>query len=355
MATDDPLTTDESTTAGEETSPFRSRSEYDATMADVFEEMMEVWVIAPMKIIWNDLRGRIGISIVIFYILMGTVGVVYWPEPRTAAAPRLLQPFELLRYPLGTTGFGQDLLGLMIHSTPAMLKMILAGAVFGGVMGIAVGMVSGYMGGTVDKVLMTITDTLGSIPGLPLLLILVALIEPTNPWLVGMILNIQGWAGGSRGIRGQTLALRNKEYVEASRAMGQSTSNVLFKEILPELMPMIMIGFLGGATSIISASVGLYFLGILPYTTQNWGVVLNTAYQQSGALYNLEAAHWLLVPLFTITLLNFGFVLLAQSLDQVFNPRVRARHEARKQSPEEEAPEGDEEFSDDAAAHVGVQ
>lgn len=348
--------TDDKTFEGEESSPFTSRAEYDATTADLIEELIEVWVVAPMKVIWNDIRGRFGIMIIAVYILMGTFGVAFWPVPNMAQGPRLVQPFESMRYPLGTDAFGQDLFGLMIHSTPAMLKMILSGAIFGGVMGIAVGLIAGYMGGTVDKVLMTVTDTFGSIPGLPLLLILVALIEPTNPWLVGIILNIQGWAGGSRGIRGQTLALRNKEYVEASRAMGQSTSNVLFKEILPELMPMIVIGFLGGATSIISASVGLYFLGILPYSNQNWGVVLNQAYMQSGALYSLEAAHWLLVPLFTITFLNFGFVLLAQSLDQVFNPRVRARHEARKQSADD-GPEGpeSEEFADDAATHVGVQ
>ncbi|SNZ17056.1 peptide/nickel transport system permease protein [Natronoarchaeum philippinense] len=348
--------TDDTTYDGEESSPFTSQAEYDATAADVFEELIEVWVVAPMKVIWNDIRGRFGILIIAIYLLMGTVGVAFWPTPSLSQAPRLVQPFENMRYPLGTDAFGQDLLGLMIHSTPAMLKMILSGAIFGGVMGIAVGLVAGYMGGTVDKVLMTVTDTFGSIPGLPLLLILVALIEPTNPWLVGIVLNIQGWAGGSRGIRGQTLALRNKEYVEASRSMGQSTSNVLFKEILPELMPMIVIGFLGGATSIISASVGLYFLGILPYSTQNWGVVLNQAYMQSGALYSLEAAHWLLVPLFTITFLNFGFVLLAQSLDQVFNPRVRARHEARKQSADDgpQGPQNDE-FADDAATQVGVQ
>lgn len=349
--------TDEPSIDREESSPFRSQAEYDATAADVFEELIEVWVLAPLKVIWNDVRGRFGILIVVAYLLMGTVGVTFWPTPNMAQGPRLVQPFDTMQYPLGTDAFGQDLLGLMIHSTPAMLKMIAAGAVFGGCMGIAVGLVSGYMGGTIDKVLMTVTDTFGSIPGLPLLLILVALIEPTNPWLVGIILNVQGWAGGSRGIRGQTLALRNKEYVEASRAMGQSTSNILFKEILPELMPMIMIGFLGGATSIISASVGLYFLGILPYSNQNWGVVLNQAYMQSGALYSLEAAHWLLVPLVTITFLNFGFVLLSQSLDQVFNPRVRARHEARKRGGSEGPtdPDGDEEFADDAATHVGVQ
>jgi len=234
------------------------------------------------------------------------------------------------------------MLALMVHSTPVMLKMMIAGAIFGNFVGITLGMVSGYYGGTIDKVIMTFTDTIGSIPGLPLLLILAAILEPRNPFLIGIILNINGWAGGARGIRSQVLPLVDEEYVEASRAMGEPVSNILLKEILPNLLPLIFIGFLGGATSVITASVGLYFLGILPFTTQNWGVVLNYAYQRSGAIYSLQSAHWLLVPLLTITGLTFGLTLLAQAFDQVFNPRVRARHLGRKRSAgDEQAAEKD--------------
>jgi peptide/nickel transport system permease protein len=77
---------------------------------------------------------------------------------------------------------------------------------------------------------------------------------------------------------------------------------------------------------VISASVGLYFLGVLPFSTLNWGVTLNSAFESSGALYSTQAIHWLLVPLVTIVGLTLGLTLLAQAFDQVFNPRVRARH-----------------------------
>jgi len=358
MATDESQSDAEPPTEGDPTdqSPFTSTAEYDTSLDDLLLELLDIWVISPVKVLWDDYRGRVGLLVVLFYIGMGTIGTILVPFPEWLGAERLIQPFETMEHPLGTDGQGQDLLGLMVHATPDMLRMVFAGAVFGGVMGIAVGLVSGYMGGTVDKVLMTITDTVGSIPGLPLLLILVAIIEPSNPYLVGIILNVQGWAGGARGIRAQTLPLRNKEYVEASQAMGQSTSNVLFKEILPELLPMIFIGFLGGATSIINASVGLYFVGVLPFTTMNWGVVLNHAYESSGALYSPEAAHWLLVPLVTITGLNFGFVMLAQAFDQVFNPRVRARHERRKRSDDEgRLTTEDEDSATDISDKIGIQ
>jgi peptide/nickel transport system permease protein len=333
MASDDAQT---DAAGGPDDSPFTTTAEFETSASDRVLELLDIWIISPAKVLWDDYRGRTGLLLVSIYILMGTVGVSVIRFPEMFQGPRLVQPFENMAYPLGTDGQGRGMLALMVHATPAMLKMVISGTLFGGVMGIAVGMTSGYMGGTVDKVLMTVTDTVGSIPGLPLLLILVAIIEPTNPWLVGIILNVQGWAGGSRGIRAQVLPLRNKEYVEASKAMGESTSNLLFKEILPELLPMIFIGFLGGATGIINASVGLYFIGVLPYSNLNWGVVLQSAYSQSGALYSPQAAHWLLVPLVTITGLNFAFVMLAQAFDQVFNPRVRARHERRKRSEEQE-------------------
>lgn len=325
----------------DDSSPFQAQSEYDASPMDIYQQAVEDWVVAPLKVLWSDYRGRVGICIVVFYLLIGTVGAALYPETGTYDGPFLQQAFQSLDYPLGTDGSGQDLAALMINATPDMFRMMFAGAIFGNSMGVIIGLISGYTGGTIDKVLMTITDTLMSIPGLPLLLILTAIIEPTNPYLIGVILNIQGWAGGARGIRSQVLPLRNKEYVEASRALGQSKSNILLKQVLPDLLPYITIGFMNGATTVITASVGLYFLGVLPYTSENWGVVLNDAYTSSGAMYSLEAAHWLLVPLVTISGLTFGLTLLAQSFDQVFNPRVRERHLARKQD-DPEAEQEDE-------------
>jgi peptide/nickel transport system permease protein len=331
-------------------SAFTAEADFEQTTLDYLEEQFDKWIGAPFKILWSDYRGKVGIFVVVLYVLMGTVGPMVVRPPEANQGLPLVQPFQNMAFPLGTDGLGQDLLALMVHATPAMLKMMLAGAIFGNFVGITLGMISGYYGGTVDKVIMTFTDTIGSIPGIPLLLILAAILEPRNPFLVGVILNINGWAGGARGIRSQVLPLVDEEYVEASRAMGEPVSNILLKEILPNLLPLIFIGFLGGATAVITLSVGLYFLGILPFTTLNWGVVLNYAYKQSGAMYSIESAHWLLVPLVTITGLTFGLTLLAQSFDQVFNPRVRARHLGRERSAEAE--EEEEKDVDAAAAHT---
>jgi peptide/nickel transport system permease protein len=312
--------------SGEDSTPFDAVSESDPTTVDLIQGVFVDWVYAPLRVVWDDYRGRTGLIMVLIYLFAGVAITQVWPQPSPYQAPALVQPMEQLRYPFGTDNLGQDLFGLMVHATPAMFKMIIAGVVVGNTLGIVAGLVSGYVGGNVDRAIMTATDVLISIPGLPLLLLLSAILEPRNPYLVGVILSINAWPAQARGLRSQVLPLRDEEYVESSRSMGLSTSNILIKDILPNLAPLIAIGALGGATSVITQSVGLYFLGILPFTNLNWGVVLNQAYETSGALYSLEAAHSLLVPLLTITGLTFAFTMLAQSLDQVFNPRVRARH-----------------------------
>jgi peptide/nickel transport system permease protein len=87
-----------------------------------------------------------------------------------------------------------------------------------------------------------------------------------------------------------------------------------------------MINMVNAARGVIFASVGLYFLGILPFSGLNWGVMMNLAYTAAGSLYTWSSAHWLLLPMITIVWLSFGLIMFGQAADKVFNPRLRARH-----------------------------
>jgi peptide/nickel transport system permease protein len=121
------------------------------------------------------------------------------------------------------------------------------------------------------------------------------------------------------------LTIREESYVEAARCIGITTPTIVREEILPNIMPYVMISFVGAARYVIFASVGLYFLGILPFTTLNWGVMMNIAYRGTGALYTLNGAHTILFPMAAIVILSYGLILLSQGMDRLFNPRVRAR------------------------------
>ena len=318
-------------------SAFVSESDYTMSRADEIRELSDRKFYAPLKILMADYRGVFGLGILLLYIGMGTVGVALYPEPEPGDL--YLYPwFQTLEYPLGTDAVGKDLLGMVIHATPRMLQMMLGGAIFAIAMSVGVGTVAGFKRGTTDRVLMTITDTAMNLPSIPLLLVLVAVLQPENPFLIGVILSINRWAGGARSIRAEVLSLRQADYVEATRAMGISTSRNIQTNIVPSLLPLIMIRLMGTLRWVIFAAVGLYFLNVLPVNFLNWGVMLNTAYEHVSFV-NLSGMHYLWVPLIVISLFGIGTTFLAQGFDRVFNPRLRAKH-ARSISGDAEEGEG---------------
>ena len=302
-----------------------SGSSADVTRKERLKEIYEAQIRTPAVIAWSDWRTRFGLLIIGVYLLMGLVAVLgLWREPSTSQAPRYLTLFENMNYPLGTTASGTDLMALIIHSTPSILIMITAGAVWATVIAVIIGTVAGYKGGRVDRGLMSFSDLVMAIPGLPLVIILAVTLNPENPVLLGVIINISYWAGLGRSLRSQVLTIRENNYVEASRTMGISTPRIIIKDVIPNLMPYVTVNFVFAARYVVFASIGLFFLGVLPYSVQNWGVTLNYAYS-GGALFTWEAAHWLLFPMIAIMGLSLALILLGQGMDRVFNPRVRTR------------------------------
>lgn len=296
-----------------------------ATRGELYREWLDVAVLAPIRVVWDDWRTKIGTLIILFYILLGTVGILLVSAPSQGQGPRLEGAFQSTSYLLGTNNLGTSLLSEVVYATPPMLKMVVAGAVFSTIVATVIGTISGYKGGTVDSVLTTLTDIAMTIPGLPLIILLAAVFEPQSPYVIGILLTINAWAGLARAIRSQVLSIRDYSYVEASRIMGAPTSKILTDDVLPNIMPYVLINFVNSARGVIFGSVGLYYLGVLGGVENNWGIMLNDAYR-NGAIYSTDAVHWLLIPMVTVVTLSFGLVLFAQGTEKLFNPRIRARH-----------------------------
>ncbi|UPM44302.1 ABC transporter permease [Halocatena salina] len=327
----DPQTTDRDvrTDGGNVSSPFEIVSEYEESRRDRYRKLYDAYVHAPVAIVWRDWRARIGFTLVLFYLLMGLVGPLLIEPTEVTEGPALVQPFENWAYPLGTDNMGRDLLSQTVHSTTTILKMITSGALFTVGFGTIVGALAGYKGGIVDTILSSITDVFINLPGFPLVMILAALLPiGGNPYMVGILLSVGAWGGLARAIRSQVLTIRHEAFVEAARGMGIPTHRIVFKEIIPHLMPYVVINLTNAARRVIFEAVALYFLAILPFKSSslNWGVMLNQAYAKNAYL-TAEALHWFLVPMIAIVGISVGLILLGQSLDRVFNPRVRARHE----------------------------
>ncbi|ACV12749.1 binding-protein-dependent transport systems inner membrane component [Halorhabdus utahensis DSM 12940] len=338
----------------------------EVTLRDKAQEFYRNRIYEPGIVVLDDWRFIAGGLILLMYVLVATIGVWLVPYPEIHLTPELnLAPafnwhslvniggfnlayptFHDLSYPLGTTKTGRSIFGLLVHSTPKMMIMVISGGAFATIVATILGTVAGYKGGRVDGAISMFIDIAMTIPGLPLVMVLALafqdlevlgigigfaqlgqLPEPLNvlrPATIGMIIMINYWGGLGRAIRSQVLTLRQENYVEASRTMGVSTWKIILKDVIPNLMPYILINFVNAARFVVFSAVGLYFLGVLPTDVANWGVMISDAYGQ-GAIAGLSIWNWLFPPVFAMLFLALGLILLSQSLDRVFNPRVRTK------------------------------
>ncbi|AEH38386.1 ABC transporter permease subunit [Halopiger xanaduensis] len=304
---------------------FGEEDVIDVDRKDVLYRKFDRSFYAPAKIVLSDWRGLLGTAILAGFVLIALFGERFVPSP-TATFDRWVSPLDFNpAHPLGTTNGGQDLLSLMVHGTSPVLIMITVGAFATVTLGVSIGATAGFRGGNTDRLLMTLCDIIVSVPGLPLIIVIAAIVEPRHPAMVGLVLSVAAWGGLGRSIRSEVLKVRSQEYVEASRAMGVNTFSIILKDILPNIWPYILINLANNARNIIFSSVGLYFLGFLPRSTRNWGVVLDAA-QSNNALYSVGQIHYIAVPAVFIIALSMGLILVSQSLDRISNPRIRARH-----------------------------
>ena len=299
------------------------------TLGEMVRGFVEDWIIVPGKILIRNKKAFVGFILLLFYILMALVGPFIVPYPQTYvcepyAPPTLLKWPPSLEHPLGCDYFGADIWAEIVWGAPIVLQIAFIAGFITTFIGITVGMVAGFKGGKVDAVLMAITDIVMTIPGLPLLIVLATVIKAATPWVVGLLLSITAWAGLARSIRSQVLSLKEREFIEAAKALGLPTWHIVFREIMPNLMSFIAINFIFATTGAIYGSVGLYFLGILPLTTLNWGVMLNYAYTQ-GSYMSLSTIHYMLAPIIAIVGLQTSLILFSYAVDEIFNPRLRTQ------------------------------
>jgi peptide/nickel transport system permease protein len=276
--------------------------------------------------VWRVLRRKpsrmLGVLILAMFAIMGAFGPMFYPArlPRDNnalyAAPSLIHPF-------GTDFEGTDVLALVITGARYVLLTGLITAVIAIVFGTGVGLFAGFRRGRWDSVLMRITDLNLTIPGLPLLLVLSTIWKFTSAFDMGLVLGILGWGGVARSVRAQTLSLRERGFIEAARGLGLSTTHIVGRELLPSMAPFIAMNMLIAVTGAVYAQVGLFFLGVLPFEANNWGVMLNLAVFGGGALTTTAALPYLLAPLLAILLLTLGIVLVLDAMDEIFNPRLR--------------------------------
>ncbi len=190
------------------------------------------------------------------------------------------------------------------------------------IIALILGSASAYIGGRTDGFLTWLADAVLTIPQIPLLAVLAGMLQFKSQIALAAIIGVLAWPTLMRAIRAQVLSLKERDYVESARALDLGTAHILFREIAPNMVGYIAINFTLALTAAMYASVGLIFLGLVPLSENNWGVMINLAWTR-GAIFFKDSILYIMAPIVIISLFQLGLVGLTRSLAEVFDPRLR--------------------------------
>lgn len=226
-------------------------------------------------------------------------------------------------HPLGTNHAGNDLLSQVLWGTRISLTIGLATGLFVTILSLTLALLSGYLGGVVDDVISFLTNVMLVIPGLPLMIVIAAYVTMKGVLPIVLILGLTGWPWPTRLLRSQVLTLKSRDFVRVSRSLGERTSFVVFREILPNMISIAMAEFFASSMAAILGEATLEFIGLGNVTVVSWGTILFWA-QANGALL-AGSWWWFLPPGICIALVGMSFVLINFAIDEISNPRLRKR------------------------------
>ncbi|MFB9886966.1 ABC transporter permease [Balneatrix alpica] len=273
-----------------------------------------------LKLLTNNPKALLGVVLVSFFILASAAAPLltdYDPQRRVGKPHQ--PPSE--QHLLGTSRMGYDIYSQLLYGGRTSLAVGIGAGTLVTLLAVVLGISSGYFGGKADEIITFFTNVVLVIPNLPLLLVLAAFLGEVGPWIIGLIIGLTSWAWGCRIIRAQTLALREKEFVRAAELIGEPAWRILFCELLPNLVSIIGITFIGSVIYAIMTEATLEFIGLGDPLAVTWGTMLYHA-QNSSAL--LVGAWWeILTPCIAIATLGAGLSLLNFAVDEIANPALR--------------------------------
>jgi peptide/nickel transport system permease protein len=282
---------------------------------------------APWALIRRSPKATAGAGIVTLFVALALFAPLLAPgDPSALVGPPHQPPSR--EHLFGTTGQGQDVLLQTVRGSRTTLAVGFAAGLAVLVLAALVGMTAGYFGGFVDEALSLVSNIFLVIPGLPLAVVLAAYLPP-GPLAMTAALTVTCWAWPARVFRAQALSLRQKDFVAAAVVSGEGSFRIIFREILPNMTPVLAAGFISATIYAIGAQVGLEFLGLGNLSLVTWGTNL---YWASNSAALLTGAWWTIVPTgLCVALVGAGLALVNFGLDEVGNPLLRAEREMAAQ------------------------
>jgi peptide/nickel transport system permease protein len=265
-------------------------------------------------------KAATGLIVLGIYILFAIIGPWVAPYDPDAQSEDLIQGPSAQHW-FGTTHLGQDIFSQILAGTRAVMFVGLLAGVVSLILSILVGVTAGYLGGIWDEVLSAISNVFLVIPALALIIIVASTLD-AGDFTVAMIIGFTSWSWGARILRAQTLSLRRRDFVEASRANGEKTWRIIMFEVLPNLTAIIAAGFVGTTIFAVTSEITLAFIGIGSSSSWNWGTILFWAQSQQALS---QHAWWWFVPAgLAIAFLGTALSLINFGIDEFVSPRLRS-------------------------------
>ena len=272
--------------------------------------------VALEKYIFHNTRAKIALAIILLFTLVAIFAPLLSPyNPKTIEFVPWQPPSG--EHLLGVNSYGQDILSQTIYGSRITMTVGLLAGLLSSMIGVFVGLVSGYIGGRLGEALMRIVDIFLVIPNLALMIVLAAYLPSMGVFNLVIIIGALSWLWMARSIRSQTLSEAKREYVDAAKAVGKGNLEIMFGEILPNILPVVTANMVLVVTSAVLTEATLSFLGIGDPNLISWGQMLSIAFSNSAIIYN--AWWWMLPPGLCIATLGFSFMLIGNSFLDIYS------------------------------------
>ena len=221
---------------------------------------------------------------------------------------------------MGTDELRRDLAVGLLWGTPLALFIGISVAIGSVVAGLIYGVYSGYKGKKIDETMMRFNDVIYALPALPFLIILAVTISNSIFLMIGFLM-IFSWVGVAKVSRSMSLQIKTRQYVEAAKIMGQKDSKIIFKHIIPQLLPYAFASIAISVPAAITTEAGLSFLGLGDPSFPTWGQILHDANTYGAAAQGF--CWWIVPPGILIAITGLAFVFIGNALDTIVNPKLK--------------------------------
>lgn len=298
----------------------------DALRAEVRSPQLwpgQGWLRSAMRRLWRDRVALLGLVVICCTVLAAIFAPALSPDDPIKnhlldrLTPPMWVPGGMPGYPLGTDTLGRDVLSRLLYGARVSLIVGLSAVLVSGVLGVPLGLVAGYYGGRLDDVLMRLGDVQLAFPILVLAIAVLAVLGASLGNVI-LVLGVSGWVTYARIVRGETLSLKQREFIEAARAIGAPDRLLLWRHILPNVLPPVTVVATFSVARVIIAEASLSFLGLgIPPPMPSWGAMLD-----EGRNY-ITTGWWLaLFPGLAILVLVLGINLVGDWVRDVLDPRM---------------------------------